>query len=116
MVDPELLNLAPAQVLILEQPLNRVELPRPTAPEIEAPAMWQPADRPEVIERVPIANQDQREPEMERLPLANEDEKTVAAVMGIWLGIQALEISRPDPVQKEQPVRRTDDEEEESPR
>ena len=48
--------------------------------------MWHPADRGDDVERI---------------PLANEDDQSAAAVMGVWLGLQALEISRPDPARED---------------
>jgi len=57
MSDHELL-LEPAKVLILNTPADRVELPPPPPAKVdEAAAMWKPADQPEQIERIPLANE-----------------------------------------------------------
>ena len=95
MSDDNLLYLASARMLVLHNPAERVELPPPPAAVDEAPVLWQPSDRPD---------------QMERIPLSDQDDRAVAAIMGMWMGAQVLELSRPDPVKKELPVRPTDDE------
>ena len=101
MVDEDFLHLASARMLVLHNPADRIELPPPPAAEDEAAVLWQPADRPD---------------QMERVPLSNEDDRAVAAVMGMWMGAQALELSRPDPVKKDLPQRPLNDDEDDDDR
>ena len=85
MIDDQLLYMASARMLMIEHPATRIELPPPPAAENESAYVWQPSDKPD---------------EMERIPLTGEHDRSAAALMGIWIGMQALEISRPDPVQE----------------
>ena len=98
MTDDQLLHLASVRMLILPTPINQIELPPPPAAHDESAAMWHPADRPG---------------DMERVPLTQESDRSAAAIMGFWMGMQALEIARPDPAQKPpRPFPRKDDERE----
>lgn len=94
MGDDELLYLASARMLVLHNPVDRVELPPPPAAVDEAPVFWQPADRPD---------------QMERVPLSNQEDRAAAAVMGLWMGAQVLELNRPDPVKQHRPHRPLND-------
>jgi hypothetical protein len=96
MTEEDLLYLASARMLVLHNPSDRIELPPPPAAVDEAPVLWQPSDRPDQEQRV---------------PLSNEDDRACAAVMGMWMGAQVLELSRPEPEAKDPPKRpRKDDE------
>ncbi|MFL5328009.1 MAG: hypothetical protein ACJ8C4_03785 [Gemmataceae bacterium] len=95
MIDDQLVYMASARMLMIDHPSTRIELPPPPAAENEAAVMWRPADRPD---------------DMERIPLTHESDRSAAALMGIWIGIQALEISRPDPVQEKPRIPSEDDE------